>query len=190
MLLGTFVGQGYVSMNEEEMQFCRETINKAFKENFNFDLIDFGFEEIKDAKSYDDERIFEVKVSFNKEITLRDSHGNAYIPKYIRISVSKQKGYDQNEVGVFNTWAEGFKPKLDKQSFSCNINLIGHYRGYRCKNVALYVGIVPSHYAYGTELTDLLLEYSFDTISDYMEHSSYSREQLVLPISHTLKSIG
>ena len=41
MKLGSFVGQGSVSLVNEEMQFCRETINNAIKSN------DFGFLEFE-----------------------------------------------------------------------------------------------------------------------------------------------
>ncbi len=176
-------------MTDEEMQFCRETINKAIA-NENFGFLEFGVAEVENAKTYDGERMFELKITFENETTLRDSDGNTYIPKYIRVSVRKQKGYDQNEVGVFYTWAEGFKPNLDKRSFECNINLFGHYRRYRGKNIETWVGLCPSRYTYGTELEDIRLEGGFDGISHYMRHSSYSKTQLVLPTPHSLNAVG
>lgn len=187
MILGSFVGKGQVSMTDEEMQYCRETIFNAIKaEDFGF--LEYEVAETENAKSYDGERMFEVVVGFKEETTLRDSRGNAYIPKYIRVSVRKKKGYDQNEVGCCTTWAEGFKPELDKRSFSCDINLIGHYRPYRGKRLETYVGIVPSRYTFGTELKDLFLEYAFNTIADYLRNSSYSKTQLVLSVPHSLNS--
>lgn len=187
MKLGSFVGQGSVSMTDEEMKFCRETINDAIKSN-DFGFLEFEVAEIEDAKTYDEERMFQVKLTFKEETTLRDSDGNSYIPKYIRVSVRKQKGYDQNEVGCWTTWAEGFKPNLDKRSFECRVNLIGHYRRYRGKSIETYVGVVPTRYTYGTELEDLGLENGFNAIASYMRHSYYSKTQLVLPIPHCLNS--
>ncbi len=166
-------------MTDEEMQFCRETIKNAI-DNENFGFLEFDVEEVEDARTYDGERMFELKLVFKEETTLRSNIcQDAYIPKYIRVSVNKRKGYDQNEVGAFYNWEEGFKPKLDKRSFSCSINLIGHYRRYRGKRIETWVGIVPTRYTYGTELDDIHLEYGFESIAHYMRNSSYSKTQLV-----------
>lgn len=185
MKLGSFVGQGSVSMVNDEMQFCRETINNAIKSN-DFGFLEFEVLEVENSKTYDEESMFELKLTFQKETTLRDSDDNAYIPKYIRVSVRKRKGYDQNEVGSWTTWEKGFKPDFNKRSFECSINLIGHYRPYRGRNIETYVGIGPTHYTYGTELKDLGLDNCFDAIASYMRHSYYSKTQLILPIPHSL----
>lgn len=180
MILGSFVSKGNVSMTDEEIQFCRETIKNAI-DNENFGFLEFDVEEVEDARTYDGERMFALKLTFKKETTLRSNIcQDAYIPKYICVFVRNRRGYDQNEVCSWATWENGFKPDFNKRSFECSINLIGHYRTYRGRNIETYVGIGPTHYTYGTELKDLGLDNCFDAIASYMRHSYYSKTQLAI----------
>ena len=66
MKLGSFVGQGSVSMVNEEMQFCRETINNAIKSN-DFGFLEFEVSEVENSKTYDEESMFELKLTFQKQ---------------------------------------------------------------------------------------------------------------------------
>lgn len=163
-------------MSDAEMQFCRDAINNAIGDNFNF--IKCEVEEVEDAKSYDGERVFRLKIVFDDERTRRDSNGQCFIPKYMCATIRKEKGYDQAEVGAFYTWEDGFKPNLDKTSYSCKIDLIGHYRGYRCKRVNTWVGITGTYYTFGTELTDLHIGDGVNIIRKYLRSSEYSKVPL------------
>lgn len=185
MKLGSFVGKGTISLNDTEVANIIRTIDENINNKFGF--VDYSIEHYE-VQSYDNERTISVKVVFTDGKTRRDSEGNSYLPKYIRISVRKQKGYDSKVYGQFYDWEEGFVPPYDQHSYSATIDLMGLYRRYRAKNIEEGVGITRTSYEYGTELSDLDFEGAIRKIASYMSHSTFNKTELKPYVPHCLNS--
>ena len=169
MKIGTFVGQEGVSLTDDEIRIISERVKNTIGDGFY--IMEYSLKEEK-TTSYDGYATYTAKVLFTDKTTRRDSHGNSFIPNYMRITIHKEKGYDENEVGRFYEWEKGFTPEYNHQSFSCTIDLMGYYRGYRRKNVEYIVGITPTNYSYGTELDDLTIENGIYNIKQYIRAST------------------
>lgn len=163
MEIGSFVSVGLIPMTNDEMDFCVEAVKK-FEGKYGFEQCVSSMDD--DALSLYGTRRFAWKFDLCKNATYRDSDCNAYIPKYVRISVWKNNGYDADK-----------SPKSYLHSFSCQIDLIGHFRRYRSKRTHTYTRIL-SQYTFGTELCDLCIEDGLSLVREYIFDSSHSKSEL------------
>lgn len=168
MKLGTFVGKEFMSIPSDVQndiaQQIQETIINSFPNPTKYN--------ISKEESCDFTHTISFKITNFSPDELRDYLGNTYIPKYIRVNVHLQKGYDEAVAGRCYEWTEGYKPEYDIISYSCSIDFIGDFRGYRKKNTEHYVGITRTNYSYGTELEDLTIKEGLKNISNYFYNST------------------
>lgn len=159
MKLGTFIGQGTLSLSENEINAVVNSVNDAIDKYLY--CIPHKVE-FTTPNSYDGEKTLWFKVTFDN-LMRKDTNGNTYLPKYLRVIVRKEKGYD----GAI----AGSEKVLDKTSYNSTIDLMGHYRKYRSRIVSHNVGITTTDYQYGTELNDIDFHKAILKIANYIRRS-------------------
>lgn len=164
MKIGSFVGKKSVSLAKNEINEFVTNIKKGVEQ--------LNFVKLNKMNVEETDNSLNITISFKKPNTMRDSYGNCYKPNYIVVQVRKSLGYDENVCGKFYEWKDGYEPTLDIQSYSTNINMIGDYRKKYCRNVEHRVGIIPTDYQYGTEMTDFDIVKAFEKIRMYLLYSS------------------
>lgn len=168
MKIGTFVGKEFVLPTSEEQDYVENIINKVMNNSFS----NPHYKIEKRVSDFTKSVIFDVVGQFDKT-EYRDREGNTYLPTHIRVSFHKNNGYDEKVYGKpWELRERGITPPYDITSFSCSVDFFGHFRAYRRRTTDTFVGITPTNYSYGTELTDLDCEMGLRNISNYFYHSS------------------
>lgn len=178
MKLGTFVGQESVTLTLNEINEVKKEIKAAIKQhlsdlenNLEYTIL------YQENETYDHKKKFNVFINFKNEVFLRDRHRNLIKPSMIMLEFRKEKGYDEAEVGRFYTWPKGFKPKYDKTSYECHVNLFGDCRLYKHRHISQGIGLTATDFQYGTEIEDFDFFKGLKHIANYLNSSTKTKDK-------------
>lgn len=180
MKIGSFVGKVNISLSKDEINTIHNEL-KMHVEYYMDGVIDYTMRK-STPKVFDEATEYESLIKFKTCPTLRDKDKNTYVPRYIRIKVFKNKGYDENEQGKFFEWEDGFKPTYDKEQYNMSISFIGDWRRYRSPIIEHYVGVThnDSFFQYGTDLEkDFDFAEPLRYISQFIKNSTKERKSLI-----------
>lgn len=180
MKIGGFIGKVNLSLSKDDIN----TIHKELKKNVEYymdGVLDYTIHK-STPKLFDGATEYELYIQFKDYPTLRDKDKHTYVPRYIRIKVYKQKGYDEKEQGKFYEWEDGFKPTYNKEQYTMNVSFIGDWRLYRSSIIEHYVGVTydGSFFQYGTDLEkDFDFAEPLRYIAKFIKNSTKARKSLI-----------
>lgn len=160
MKVGSFVGVNGTSLNKDEISAIKRSINDGFN-TYLSNIPNVCGVNISAEKDYSKSISIYAVVHFRDFCVMRHCNGDCFIPHCIRVNVYKQNGYDESKD----------VPRNEMSSYSLKVDMIGDYRRYRCRNIQNSVGITPTTYEYGTELSDLDIPNAFSKIATFLRCS-------------------
>lgn len=163
MKIGTFVGQQFITLNENEIAQIEKNLQESVDETLA--------SKICHTKAETSVYGHTITIKLKPSHVMRSQNGDCFIPRYIRVYAGKSKGYDEAKCGVFYKWPKGYKPTLDLTSYDVNIDLMGDFRGYHKRTIECGVGITQTTYKYGTELSDIDVKEGINKIAAYLRSS-------------------
>lgn len=177
MKVGTFVGRNTISLTDEEIKSITDKVIPYANDLFKSLPIKFKIE-IKENKSYDDERILDIYFNVKGKHTFIDEDKMKFVPTDIHIAIRKQIGYDEQVYGRFYEWKDGFVAPSHMSSYSGKIDLYGYYRRFRGKSIH-HASLTNNPYQYGTELNDINFYGCLNTIFKFIFYSTEIKEKLL-----------